>query len=115
MNLLPAKQLVFFAEHNFGNLLFKPENISFRPEILLVQAVSYGSLQKPAAHKLINFTVPEKGLFESGLVIRNLYRRSILSVAYLGIGGGVFYRYGHYALPKAADNWAFKWGFTISF
>lgn len=48
-------------------------------------------------------------------MIKNLYRRSILSLLYIGIGGGVFYRYGAYALPKAADNWAFKWGFSISF
>lgn len=104
-----------FLEHNFGNLLFKPDNLSFRPEIILVQSISYGSLRNATAHKFISFTVPEKGLFESGLVIRNLYRRSILSVAYIGIGGGVFYRYGSYALPKTADNWAFKWGFSISF
>ncbi|HQR01549.1 MAG TPA: hypothetical protein PLA61_11935, partial [Ferruginibacter sp.] len=104
-----------FVEHNFGNLLFKPRNIKFRPELLLVQGISYGSLDKSSTHKLIHFTVPEKGLFESGLVVRNLYRRSILSVAYLGIGGGVFYRYGYYALPHAGDNWVFKWGFSISF
>ena len=39
----------------------------------------------------------------------------LFSFAYIGIGGGIFYRYGYYALPKNADNWAFKWGFSISF
>lgn len=110
-----SKTVSLFAEHNFGNLLFKPESIYFRPEVILVQAMSYGSLERPASHKLISFNVPGKGLFESGLMIRNLYRRSIFSVAYIGIGAGVFYRYGAYAFPKAADNWAFKWGFSISF
>ena len=62
-----------------------------------------------------SFKVPEKGLFESGLMIKNIYRRSLFSFAYIGVGGGVFYRYGYYTLPKAADNWAFKWGFNISF
>jgi hypothetical protein len=104
-----------FIEHNFGNLLFKPKNISIRPEILVVQNISYGSLQNADAHKLISFKVPEKGLFESGLMIKNIYRRSLYSLIYIGIGGGVFYRYGYYALPKSADNWAFKWGFSISF
>jgi hypothetical protein len=104
-----------FVEHNFGNLLFKPKNISIRPEIIVVQNISYGSLDHAAAQKLIAIKVPEKGLFESGLMIKNVYRRSILSVAYIGIGGGVFYRYGYYALPKASDNWAFKWGFSLSF
>ena len=104
-----------FIEHNFGNLLFKPKNISIRPEILVVQNISYGSLHNADAHKLISFKVPEKGLFESGLMIKNIYRRSLYSLIYIGIGGGVFYRYGYYALPKSADNWAFKWGFSISF
>jgi hypothetical protein len=104
-----------FLQHNFGNLLFKPKNISFRPEILIIQNITYGSLANAAAQKNIDFKVPEKGLFETGLMIKNLYRRSIYSLAYIGLGGGVFYRYGHYALPASADNWAFKWGFSISF
>jgi len=104
-----------FLEHNFGNLLFKPTNISIRPEIFVVQNISYGSLGNAAAHKLLAFKTPEKGLFESGIMIKNIYRRSLYSLVYIGIGGGVFYRYGYYALPKNADNWAFKWGFSISF
>ncbi|MBP6287292.1 MAG: carboxypeptidase-like regulatory domain-containing protein [Ferruginibacter sp.] len=104
-----------FLEHNFGNLLFRPKNISIRPEIIVVQNISYGSLDNAGAHKFISYKVPEKGLFESGLLVKNLYRRSLLSFAYIGIGGGVFYRYGHYALPKASGNWAFKWGISISF
>ena len=104
-----------FIQHNFGNLLFKPTNVSIRPEFLLIQNISFGSLNNATVHKNISFKVPEKGLFESGLLIKNLYRRSLLSLAYIGLGGGVFYRYGHYALPKNIDNWAFKWGFSISF
>ena len=110
-----SSSAALFVQHNFGNLLFKPHNIFIRPEILLVQGISYGSLQNAAAQKFINFKVPEKGLFETGLMVKNLYRRSIFSLVYIGLGGGIFYRYGYYALPKAGDNWAFKWGFSISF
>lgn len=104
-----------FMQHNFGNLLFKPKNVSVRPEILLIQNISYGSLDNAAVQKNIDFKVPEKGLFESGLLVKNLYRKSLFSLVYIGFGGGVFYRYGHYALPKSSDNWVFKWGFSISF
>lgn len=104
-----------FVEHNFGNLLFKPKNLSFRPEITVIQNIGYGILGNKTSHKLLAFTAPEKGLFESGLMVKNLYRRSLFSLVYIGVGGGVFYRYGYYALPKNADNWAFKWGFNISF
>jgi hypothetical protein len=104
-----------FVEHNFGSLLFKPKNVSFRPEIAIIQNISYGKLHNARAHKLIDVKAPEKGLFESGIMIKNAFRVSLYSVAYIGIGGGVFYRYGTYSLPKNADNWAFKWGFSISF
>jgi hypothetical protein len=104
-----------FVEHNFGSLLFKPKNISFRPEIFVIQNISYGTLRNAGAHQLIAFSVPEKGLFETGLMIKNAYRVSLYSLLYIGINAGVFYRYGNYALPKDADNWAFKWGFSISF
>jgi hypothetical protein len=110
-----SRSASLFVQHNFGSLLFKPRNISIRPEILLIQHITYGSLNNAAAQKYIAFKVPEKGLFESGVMVKNLYRRNILSVVYIGLGGGVFYRYGYYALPKASDNWAFKWGFSISF
>lgn len=109
------RTISLFIEHNFGNLLFKPKNIAIRPEVFFVQHASYGSLHHAPSHKLISIKVPEKGLFESGLMIKNIYRRSLYSFVYLGIGGGVFYRYGYYALPKNADNWAFKWSFSISF
>ncbi len=104
-----------FVEHNFGSLLFKPKNISFRPEIFVIQNISYGTLRNAGAHQLIAFSVPEKGLFETGLMIKNAYRVSLYSLLYIGINAGVFYRYGNYALPNNADNWAFKWGFSISF
>ena len=109
------KTVALFVQHNFGNLLFKPKNISIRPEIIIIQNMSYGNLSNASAHKNIAFRVPEKGLFESGLMIKNIYRKSFLSFAYAGIGLGVFYRYGYYALPKPIDNWAFKWGINISF
>jgi hypothetical protein len=110
-----SKSASLFVQHNFGSLLFKPKSLSFRPEILLMQHISYGSLDNAAAHKYINFKVPDKGLYESGVMIKNLYRKNLFSVVYLGLGAGVFYRYGYYALPKAIENWAFKWGFSISF
>ena len=110
-----SRTAALFMQHNFGNLLFKPKNISIRPEILLIQNITYGTLANTSAQKNIGFTVPEKGLFETGLLVKNIYRRSLLSVAYIGLGAGVFYRYGYYALPKAVDNWVFKWGFSISF
>ena len=50
----------------------------------------------------------EKGYFESGLVVKGL-----LNLPLVKVGGGVFYRYGAYSLPKTIDNFAFKYSITF--
>jgi hypothetical protein len=104
-----------FIQHNFSNLLFKPKSLSFRPAFLLVQGIGLGRLENAAAQKMIAIQSPGKGLYETGIMIRNLYRKSLGNIIYVGLGGGVFYRYGYYSLPNKADNWAFKVGFNLSF
>ncbi len=103
-----------FIQHNFGNLLYKPKSIYFRPELVLVQNIALGSLQHPNYQRGIEFKTPSKGLYESGLLINNLFRKN-MQFFYLCIGGGVFFRYGYYSLPKNIDNWAFKFGINFSF
>ena len=45
----------------------------------------------------------------------NLLRIDYMKLFYFGIGGGAFYRYGYYTLPKTADNIAAKFIVTLSF
>jgi hypothetical protein len=75
--------------------------------------MTYGSLQNKDNHQEINFLTPTKGLYESGLLVNNIYRKKIF-FTYLGFGTGAFYRYGYYHLPKAIDNWAFKISINFS-
>ncbi len=104
-----------FLQHDFGNLLFKPKNILIRPSFLFLQGISFGKLQNTSNHKNIVFQTPNKGLFESGMMVKNVYRKNVNNLFYLGLGGGLFYRYGYYHLEKESDNWAFKVGLNFSF
>ncbi len=103
-----------FFQQNFGSLLFKPKSSRFRPEFVLVQNIAYGSISNQASHSGLVLQAPEKGLFETGLLINNLYRAN-MRFFYLGFGVGYFQRYGYYALPDKSKNGAFKFGFTVSF
>ncbi|MEO8173158.1 MAG: DUF5686 family protein [Sediminibacterium sp.] len=103
-----------FLQQNLGTLLFKPASAHFRPELVLVQNISYGSPAKAGLHSGIPLQAPEKGLFETGLLINDLYRVN-LRFLYLGFGIGAFHRYGYYSLPDQKDNWAFKFGLSASF
>ncbi|HLO58039.1 MAG TPA: DUF5686 family protein [Bacteroidales bacterium] len=91
-----------FLKQDLGKLLFKPKG-KFQPEIALVHNLGFGSLVNKEPHKNITFKTMEKGYFEGGLLINNLFRIQVFKY-----GLGVFYRYGPYMYPKTIDNFAFK-------
>jgi hypothetical protein len=76
--------------------------------------MTFGTLSNPELHEGVPFKTLEDGFFESGLVFDNLIRFNILNTGYLGIGAGVFYRYGANHLPIEDQNWAFKIAFMYS-
>lgn len=102
-----------FLSHNFGSLLFKTEK--FRPDILIFSSVGYGALRDSSRHLGLDIKTMEKGYYESGLMINNILRANYFNVCYLGLGGGVFMRYGAYAYPKWEDNMAYKLSLTVTF
>ena len=89
--------------HRFGPLY----KLSFSaPEISIVSSASWGTIDNTSAYLGNDSKTMEKGFFESGLLFDNL----IISNT-SGVGFGVFYRYGPYALPEIKDNFGFS--FTI--
>ena len=103
-----------FLNHNFGRLTGTKSKY-FRPELSLIQNMGVGSLQNQTAHQNISFKTMEKGYFESGLLLSNLFRFKYVNMIYYGLGVGAFYRYGNYALPTTSDNLAFKLIISVSF
>jgi hypothetical protein len=96
-----------YFRQDFGSLLFKGEK--FKPEIVITTNIGFGSLSKPELQGGIEFKTMEKGYYESGLIINKIIKSSGI----MGMGFGVFYRYGHYALPETKDNFAYKLTFTF--
>ena len=91
-----------FIKQDFGKLLFKPRG-KFQPEIALVHNMGIGKLGMTLHNKDIEYQTMEKGYFESGLLINNIFRLQIFRY-----GVGVLYRYGPYQFNKTIDNFAFK-------
>jgi hypothetical protein len=112
---LNDRYLNVFLTHNFGRLLFRPQTKWFQPELVLSQAMAWGSLQNPLRHLNLGFLTMEKGYYESGILINNLLRFNYLDVGYFGIGIGAYLRYGSYARDKFSDNVALKMTTTFSF
>jgi hypothetical protein len=94
-----------FLHYNLG-AVYKMQYSA--PEISIVTGAGWGELKNPEYHQELAFKTMEKGFFESGILLDNLF---VLNTS--GFGLGAFYRYGAYALPKVEDNFGFS--FTVKY
>ena len=108
-----SKYVSIFLQHNFGNVLL---NKKFsKPELVLYQNAGIGELENQQVH--IGFALQsfDKGFVESGIGLNNIIRGNYSNVAFWGIGGAAFYRYGAYQFSKPDDNLSFRLNFSLSF
>jgi hypothetical protein len=98
-----------YYSHSLGRIKINPRRST--PEFLLVTNIGWGELQHPERHQNIEYKTMEKGYYESGLSIRDLYK----SAGIIGLGVAGFYRYGPYARGRQIDNIAVKLTFNVSF
>lgn len=101
-----------FLQHHLGRITSNQWPY-FRPELSLLHHMGIGSLKNSAAHLAIDFKTMDRTYVESGLLLTNILRVNYLNLFYYGLGGGVFYRYGPYALPTVSQNLAWKLVVTI--
>ena len=104
-----------FLTHSFGTLLARPKTAWFRPEVAVLHSFAWGSLAHPDHHKGVAIKTLEAGLQESGITIDNLLRVRLARAAYVGAGGGYFYRWGANRLPNPADNGVWRLVWNVSF
>ena len=104
---LSDRYISVFYTHNFGKLLWRSKK--FSPEFAVATNIGFGWLDNSNKHQNIKFDIMDKGYYESGLLINNIFGL----VGLLNIGVGAFYRYGPYSFENVADNFAYK--FTLQF
>jgi hypothetical protein len=91
----------FQFKHGFNRIsLFK----KVKPAIDFVTRMAWGSMKNQENHIGIDFKTLNKGYFESGIELNQIYNG-------LGIGG--YYRYGPNHLSKFEDNLAIKLTFIL--
>ena len=78
---------------------------NIKPSPVFVTRIAYGGLEKPEQHAGINYKTLEKGYYESGIEINQIY--SVLGIS-------AFYRYGGNQLPRFEDNIAVKLTFVLN-
>lgn len=103
-----------FLSHNFGGLLFKTG--TFQPGITLHTNLGWGDLsdKNKTSNQLTPYQTKNKIFMESGLQVDNLVKLNYMNIGYIGIGAGVYYRYGEYELPQSKDNLVYKLSVSYS-
>ncbi|OFX89973.1 MAG: hypothetical protein A2W99_08575 [Bacteroidetes bacterium GWF2_33_16] len=97
----------FFFRQEFGSF-FRIK--SFSPKFVLASNFGIGEIDFNPKHQSVKpIQSVNKGYYESGILVNN-----ILTQQFIGIGFGVYYRYGSYSYIKTADNFAYKFTFTIN-
>jgi hypothetical protein len=93
--------MAFQFKHGFNRIsLFK----KIKPAIDFVTRMAWGNIKNPDNHIGIEYKTLNKGFFESGIELNQIYNG-------LGIGG--YYRYGPNHLSKFEDNLAVKLTFIL--
>lgn len=105
---LSDRYVAFYFKQEFGNALYKHKKSQAR--LVFVTNATYGQLSQSKIRQNYGFKTLEKGYFESGILLNNLYLVNKL----IGFGVGGFYRYGTYRLPRNIDNFAFKITFKFN-
>lgn len=95
-----------FLEHDLG-AIYRGWRYS-RPTPTIVQSMAWGAMNQPENHTGVTFQVPRQGIFETGLVINHLLRVVYAKTFWLGLGVGVFQRYGAYAFAQPTENRTFR-------
>ncbi|TNE69305.1 MAG: carboxypeptidase-like regulatory domain-containing protein [Bacteroidetes bacterium] len=96
---------LYFAQE-FGPVLYQHKYSA--PALTLLQNAAWGDLQQPELHQDTGFRTASTPLLESGIQLDNLLRINYVNIAYLGVGGAVFYRWGGLQADDWRDNLSFR-------
>ena len=100
-----------FISHNFGRLLYKSEK--FQPSLVITTGAAIGTLDHEKLHQDLKFQTIDKGYFESGLIVNDILMLKYFNTARIGLGVGMFYRYGAYNTGKIKEDGAIRISFTF--
>lgn len=93
---------LFQVKHYFNKWMISK---SIKPTLVLGSKIAFGGLSSPENHQGITFKTMEKGFYESGFELQNIFK---------GFGLSTYYRYGPYQLPQFDQNLAIKLSFTLN-
>jgi hypothetical protein len=98
-----SQYITFQLKHGFQRVTLFPK---VKPSLVLVSRMAWGNMKNPLRHLGIDYKTLDKGYFESGIELNQIFK---------GLGLTGFYRYGPNQLPRFEDNLAVKISFVFDF
>ena len=80
-----------YMSQEIGPVLYK--HAYSAPVLTLLHNVAWGEMREPGRHRDIGFLSASDPIAEAGIQLDNLLRFNYVNLAYLGVGGALFYRY----------------------
>ncbi|MGB0521957.1 MAG: DUF5686 family protein [Flammeovirgaceae bacterium] len=101
------RYVAIFYSHNLGDIYIR--RLRKQPSLVVSQNMGWGSLRNPGRHggNQERIRTMEKGYFETGAFMNNILVLSGFGIN-VGLGAGIYLRYGPYQLPVGKDNRVFK-------
>jgi Family of unknown function (DUF5686) len=93
---------LFQLKHYFNKFQISK---TIKPILVVGSKVAFGGFSHPENHQGITFKTMEKGFYESGFELQNIFK---------GFGLSTYYRYGPYQLSTFDQNIAIKLSFTLN-
>lgn len=78
---------------------------SIKPTLVVGNKIAFGDMSYPERHQGIQFKTMDKGFFEAGFELQNIFK---------GFGLSTYYRYGAYQFDNFEDNLAIKISFVLN-
>lgn len=107
--------VALYWQHTFDWKLYRLQlagtGLSSAPAISVCYNGLWGTLEKRDAHRFVDFTVPDEGYHETGILLQHLLRVKYLNIAWLSFHGGYFYHWTQDFDP--GRNGLFVFGFGI--
>ena len=100
-----------FLSHDFGRMYYRSS--FFMPNFMILYNIGWGYMNNPFVQGGPSVQDYSKGYKEAGAFVNNIVVLK-LSGLKVGIGAGVFLRYGEYQFPKTTDNALFKFSLNMS-
>lgn len=100
-----------FLSHDFGRMYYRSS--FFMPNFMVIYNIGWGFISNPQYHQGPSVANYSKGYKEVGGFLNNIVVLKLSGIK-LGIGAGVFFRYGEYQFQKTTDNALFKFSLNIS-